>query len=398
MTEFAMPEKWAHARADTPGAGRLAHFNNAGAALPPACVNAAIKTHLSLEAELGGYEAGRAVSNKLAEAYQSVGALVGADARNIAFASNATDAYARALSSIPFEPGDVIITAWSEYASNQIQLLSMAKRLGVGLVRAPRLENGEADLTALRSLIKEYRPKLVAAVHMNTSSGFIDNVEAIGAVVKDSGAYYLVDGCQTFGHMPINVGAIRCDFFSATSRKFLRGPRGAGILYVADRMLEAGLEPLFIDLRGAKLIDATRYEPTSDATRFEDWEFSIATLLGLGAAACYALNLGLSDIDQRLRELGSLLRAEIAALPGWRVLDRGQRLGAIIPIHKPGADGAAIQAALEARGVNTNFTPADWAPMDDALNKAGWAIRVSPHYYNDAADIDRLLQALKEAF
>lgn len=394
MSIFSESES-ARLRADTPGTENVAHFNNAGAALMPRPVIEAVKAHLDLEAEIGGYEAARARADALAQAYGDIGAVIGAKAENIALTASATDAYARALSSIPFERGDAIIAAWSEYASNQIQLLSLEKRFGVEIVRAPLGDDGGADRDALEKLIRERRPRLVATVHVNTSSGFVEDVAAIGALCRRYDALYLVDGCQSFGQMPIDVAAIGCDFFSATARKFLRGPRGAGLLYVSDRALDAGLEPLFIDLRGALLLDYRQYRPETTAKRFEDWEFSHAVLHGFGAAARYARDLGLERIESRLGEINREIRSRLEALDGWRATDRGRKLCPIIPIHKRGGDGAAIFRALCEAKINTNFTPAAWAPMDEGLAAAGWAIRVSPHYYTNQADIDRLFDALE---
>lgn len=391
-----MPEPWQYLRDDTPGTEEYAHFNNAGAALMPSPVIESMKNYIDTEARMGGYEAARFAVPQIEAVYEAIANLVGARPGNIALTANATDAYARALSSIPFEKGDVVIGSWSEYASNQIQFLSLAKRFDLRLMRAPRLPDGEIDLDALKNLIEAHRPKLVAAVHMNTASGFIENVQAIGALCRRYEALYLVDACQTVGQMPIDVGMINCDFLSATSRKFLRGPRGAGFLYLSDRVLDAGFEPLFPDLRGAKLIDKDHYRPAPDAKRFEDWEFSYAAILGMGEAARYALAIGLDDIETRLAEINAELRQQLSSLPGWRILDAGARLGPIIPLYLEGGDGAAIHEGLTARGVNTNLTPADWAPMDEALGKAGWALRVSPHYYTTPGDIDRLLQGLEE--
>lgn len=391
------PEPWARLRRDTPGAERVAHFNNAGAALSPRPVIEAVKAHLDLEAEIGGYEAARARRDELANVYRDVGAVIGANPDNIALTANATDAYARALSSIPFERGDVVIAAWAEYASNQIQLLSLAERFGVEIVRAPKCETGGADLGALEKLIKDRRPKLVATVHVNTSSGAIEDVAAIGAVCRREDVLYLVDGCQSLGQMPIDVNAIGCDFFSATSRKFLRGPRGAGLLYVSDRVLDQGLQPLFIDLKGAMLLDEKRYRAQKGARRFEDWEFSYAVLFGFGAAARYALDIGLARIAERLGEINRFLRSEIEKRDGWRVVDSGRELCPIIPVHAEGADGEQVHRALSEAGVNTALIPKAWAPMDEGLSKAGWVVRISPHYYNARPDFDRLLNGLETA-
>jgi selenocysteine lyase/cysteine desulfurase len=394
---FTMSDEWRRLRADTPGAAHVVHFNNAGAALMPGPVVDAIQKHLQLEAEIGGYEAARERSDEIAEIYANVAAVIGARADNIALTANATDAYARALSSIAFKRGDVIVAAWSEYASNQIQLLSLEKRIGIRIVRAPALASGQTDLDALDAILKREQPRLVVTVHVNTSAGIVDDVAGIGGVCRRHDVLYMIDGCQSFGQMPIDVEHIACDFFSATSRKFLRGPRGAGLLYVSDRVLSDGLEPMFLDLRGAELEDEQRYHPVHGAKRFEDWEFSYATLFGFGAAAAYANEIGLSRIEARLAEVNDYLRARLQRLPGWRVLDEGVGACPIIPIHAAAGDGAAIHRRLCQLRINTTYIPKIWAPMDPRLADAGWAIRISPHYYNSPADMDALLGALGEA-
>ncbi len=394
---IAMPDEWRRLREETPGTAHVAHFNNAGAALMPTPVIDAMKKHLQLEAEIGGYEAARARAEKISEIYSNIAATIGAKPENVALTANATDAYARALSSIPFKPGDVIVAAWSEYASNQIQLLSLSKRFGVRIVRAPALPSGQTDLDALEDIIKRDRPRLVVAVHINTSSGIIDDVAGIGALCRLHDVFYMVDGCQSLGQMPIRVADIGCDFFSATARKFLRGPRGAGLLYVSNRILSEELEPLFPDLRGAQLHNEKEYRPAANAQRFEDWEFSYIVLAGFGAAAKYANNIGLDRIEKRLADVNDSLRSALRGLNGWRVLDEGVGSSPIIPIFAEGKDGAAIRGALAKGGVNTTFIEKDWAPMDPRLGEAGWAIRLSPHYYTSPSDIDLLLQGLRDA-
>lgn len=392
-----MDEFWLEARRDTLGAEKVAHFNNAGAALQPRPVIDAQTNYIELESRVGGYEAATAAASDIDDAYRQIGAVVGAAPQNIALTSSATEAYARALSSISFERGDVIISDWSEYASNQIQFLTLARRFGVEVIPAPRHAGGGTDIDALDDLVKRRKPKLVAAVHVNTSSGFIEDVDSIGEVCRRHGVLYLLDGCQSFGQMSVDVTAIGCDFFSAASRKFLRGPRGAGMLYVSDRVLAQGFEPLFIDLRGAKLSNASAYSVRQDAKRFEEWERSYAAVLGFGAAARYALKIGLERIEHRLHELSDAIRNQIGELDGWRVCDENGPLCAIIPVSAPGADGARIQQSLAARHVNVNYTPVEWAPMDEGVKKAGWVLRISPHYYNSPADIDRLFEALAQA-
>src|SRR5690606_29037661 len=122
-------------------------------------------------------------------------------------------------------------------------------------------------------------------------SGLVQDAAAIGRICREQDLLYLIDACQSVGQMPVDVRALGCDFLSATSRKFLRGPRGGGFLYVSDRVLERGLAPLMIDLHGAEWVDEGSYRLVEDAKRFETFEFAWAIVLGTAAAARYAENV-----------------------------------------------------------------------------------------------------------
>src|SRR5437868_2706208 len=266
-------------RADTPGCEGRIHFNNAGAGLMPASVLEAAQAHLRLESEIGGYEAAAAQEEAIANFYRATAQLLGCRPENIAHTANATDAYSRALSSIPFEAGDVLATTRNDYISNQIAFLSLQRRLGIEIVHAPDLPEGGVDVAALETIVKKRRPRLVAVTHIPTNAGLVQPVEEIGAICQDNRVLYLVDACLSVGQRVLDVEEIRCDFLTATHRKYLRGARGSGFLYVSDEALAAGLEPLFIDMQGARWADAAHYEPVRSARRFEDWEFPYALLL-----------------------------------------------------------------------------------------------------------------------
>jgi len=389
------PSRLESLRADTPGCGQRIHFNNAGAGLMPKPVLGAIKRHLDLEATLGGYEAAHARAQEVAQAYRAVADLVHAAPNNIAMVENATVAYAQALSSIPFQRGDVIVTTTNDYISNQLMLLSLAKRLGVEVLRAPDTETGEVDLDALRGLIERRRPRLVAVTHIPTNSGLVQPVEAVGALCRAFETLYLVDGCQSVGQRVVDVDAIGCDFFSATSRKFLRGPRGAGFLFASDRVLSAGLEPLFIDMQGAGWTAPDEYARVPTARRFENWEFAYALVLGTGAAAEYAQQVGMAAIAARTTELAGTLRARVVA-EGLRVLDRGADRCGIVTIEISGWEPSPFHAALSERGINSTVSRRAYAVIDYDAKGVEWALRLSPHYYNTEDEVDEVVAAVAE--
>jgi selenocysteine lyase/cysteine desulfurase len=391
-----LPQDLARWRSDTPSCTRLAHLNNAGAALVPRPVRDAILGHLALEEALGGYEAAEAQVEPIQRAYADVGKLLGAGARNIALVQNSTVAFAQAISAFDLAPGDVILTSRSDYASNQIMYLSLARRRGVEVVRAPDAPEGGVDPEAVRHLLARRRPALVALTWIPTNSGLVQPVEAVGRICREAEVPYLIDGCQAVGQMPLDVEQLHCDYLAATARKFLRGPRGLGFLYVSDRMLNAGAHPLLVDMHGATWTDSDAFELTPDARRFETWEFAHALVLGLGAAAQYAAAVGLDTARDRARELADYARDRLATLPGVRILDRGPELCAIVTIAVAGRDTTEIKLELRRRGINTSSPHREDAVIDMDEKRVDSALRISPHYYNTREEIDTAVEALRE--
>lgn len=322
-------------RADTPGCTHRVHLNNAGSALPPAPVLEAMQNHLELEARAGGYEAADQAAQDINGFYTAIARLLNAPPRNIAFATSATDAYARVLCAINWRPGDVILTTENDYVSNQIAFLALQKRFQVKLLRARDLPEGGVDVADMERLIREHHPKLVAVTHVPTNSGLVQPVEDIGRFCRAAGIWYLVDACQSAGQLALDVERISCDFLSATMRKFLRGPRGAGFLYASDRVLDEGMELLLPDMRSATWTGPDTYEPAPDARRFEYWEMPPALMLGSRAAVEYALSVGMDKVETRVRQLADLTRGLLASLPGVRVLDQGRDLCGIVTAYHP---------------------------------------------------------------
>jgi selenocysteine lyase/cysteine desulfurase len=384
-------------RADTPGCETVVHFNNAGCGLLARPVLEAMVDHLELEARIGGYEAAAARAAQVRGFYTAVADLLGCKPDNIAFAHSATDAYTKALSAIPFEPGDVILTTRNDYISNQIAFLALRKRFGVEIVHAPDLpDGGGVDVEAMAVLLRARRPRLVAATHVPTNSGLVQPVAEIGRHCRELDLLYLVDACQSVGQLEIDVDEIGCDLLTATCRKFLRGPRGSGFLFVSDRVLRDGYEPLFLDMHGARWIEPGRYRPVDTAARFEEWEFPYSTLLGCAAAARYALQVGLGPISRRSPALASALRDRLAEIPGVRVLDRGPRPAALVTFEVEGWQPQPFKQALDARRINSALSFREFALYDFGDKDVDWCLRLSPHYYNTEEEVDEVVGAVDE--
>lgn len=381
-------------RNETPGCRNVMHFNNAGASLMPEPVREAIFGHVDLEAFIGGYEAAAARADEIAGFYSSAAKLLHAQPCEIAFTANATDAFSRAISSIPFKPGEVILTTNEDYISNQITYLAFQRRMGVRLIRARSLPSGGVDLNDFEDCLKRHKPRLVSVSHIPTNSGLIQPAAEIGSLCEKYQTLYLLDACQSVGQLDVDVRQLKCDFLSATSRKFLRGPRGAGFLYVSESVLDKGYEPLFIDMRGAEWVAPDRYIPKKDATRFEDWEFAYALLLGTKAAIDYAIGIDLNRIEKQIKYLSDHIRAGLQKIPGITVLDKGPALGGLITFHLQGSDPVFLKNELKKHTLNVETSLRDYAVIDFDEKQVGWAIRVSPHYFNNQEEVDSLIGAV----
>lgn len=383
-------------RADTPGCKTKIHFNNAGAALMPAPVVLAIQDYIAEEALSGGYELAALKAATISRFYTATARMINADARNIAFCSSATNAFARALSAVPFEKGDIVVIANEDYASNQIAFLSLEQRTGIKLLRAASLPEGGVDVADMERLIRQHHPKLVSLTHVPTNSGLVQPIAAIGKICNELDVAYLVDACQSAGQLPLDVKEIQCDFMCVTMRKFLRGPRGTGFLYVSDKILKKNWLPLFIDMYGAQWTSKDVFVPVADAKRFQDWEQPYALLLGSLAAVEYTMEAGLENIAARNKELCDKLRPALQTLPGVQLLDKGAELCSIITLGIPSANPDVLMDALRKRNINTTVSGFSGALIDFESKGVKWALRISPHYYNTHEEGDILVQSLKE--
>ena len=383
-------------RSETEGCANVIHLNNAGASLMPNVVAQSIMDHIKLEAGIGGYEASALKTASIQEFYTQAAKLVNCKPANIAFTASATDSYTRALSSIPFKKGDVILTSNDDFISNQIQFLSCQKRFGVKIERVRNAPCGGIDLDDLDHQLKTLRPRLLSITHIPTNSGLVQPVKKIGEIASKYDTFYILDACQSIGQMKLDIDELKCDFLSVTNRKYLRGPRGAGFLYVSDKALESGLEPLFIDMRGAEWVEKDVYRQRNGAIRYEDWEFAYSLVLGTRYAIEYCLRIGEQRIWQRVKELSGYLRRELSEINKLSVLDKGPELGGLVTFTVPGSDPAYLTEQLRQRKINVVPSYREFAVIDFDAKNVKWAIRASPHYYNTMDEIDQFVDAVKQ--
>ncbi len=383
-------------RLDTAGTEHCIHLNNAGAALMPRPVVEAVVDHVQLEARIGGYEAADQRAEAIEGTYRSVESLLGAQEGTVALVENATAAFSQALSAIPFREDDLILTTRHDYVSNRLMYLSLRDRFGVRIDTVPDGKEGGVDVRRMIDAIHRRRPRLVAVTHVPTGSGLVQDVAPLAQECLRREVPFLLDACQSVGQMPVRVDEIPCTFLAATSRKFLRGPRGAGFLYVSESALEQGLSPLFPDLRGTDWIEEELSQPAPDASRFENWEFAWALILGLGAAVDYAVDLGLEAIRERVVLLAQRTRTAVGEVPGMRVLDRGNTLSGIVTVEAESIPARDLMTGLRERGINTSVVERGSALPDFDERGIEAALRISPHYYNLEEEVDAVAEGIRE--
>ncbi len=379
-------------RADTPGVGEVLHFNNAGAGLMPGSVVEAVVEHIRLESRIGGYEAAAREAGRLSAVYDEIAGLIGAKPGEIAIVENATVAWDQAFYALDFKPGDRILTAQAEYAANYIAFLQRARRDGVVIDVVPNDDSGGLDPVALEAMI-DARTALIAVTWIPTNGGLVNPAAEVGRIAQKHGILYLLDACQAVGQMPVDVAALGCDFLSATGRKFLRGPRGTGFLYVREALIET-LEPAMIDMFAATWVSRDSYELRADARRFENWENAYALRLGLGEAVRYARAIGLPAIQARAWGLAEQLRGELGEMPGVTIHDAGSERCAIVSFSVDGSDAAEIAAGLRLDGINISVSRASSTRLDAEARNLPPLLRASPHYYNTEAEVERFVAAL----
>lgn len=345
------------------------------------------------EALWGGYETAQRRYKDLEETYRSIATLIHAKPEEIALFENATTAWNMAFSSIPFKEGDRILTSVSEYASNYIGYLHLKRSVNISLEVIPNDSYGQTSVEALEEMIDD-RVRLISITHIPTNNGLVNPAESIGKIANKYGCLYLLDACQSVGQYPVDVEKIGCDMLSSTGRKYLRGPRGTGFLYVStDKLPE--LTPPFPDLHSAKWVDEHAYAFREDARKFESWEFNYASVAGFNSAVKYASAIGIETIWKRVRYVAGLLRRRLQEIGGITVHDTGQVKSGIVTFTHSGFTAEEIQQYLSTKNINVSVSTRSSTLLDMTRRNLEAVVRASVHYYNTEKEVAILVGALR---
>jgi len=382
-------------RARTAGANHQAFFDNAGSSLLSDGVVATMLSQLRAEQRWGGYRAAEMATDRLDGVYRSIARLIGCASDEVALLDSATRAWQAAFHAVPLRPMQRILTSRSEYPSNALGFLTRVRREGVRVGVVPDDDSGVMCIKALERELERGDVGLVAVTHVPTYNGLVNPIRAIGALTRAADVLLLVDACQSVGQLSVDVRALQCDLLSGTGRKFLRGPRGTGFLYVRQAIADR-LMPPSPDLRAATWTGAETFELSAGARRFECWERNVVAQLGLGAAVDEAVELGVGAIEKRTALLAQSLRSKLRSVAGVRLWDRGHAPSAIVTFSVDEASAERVVARCRAADVVVDVTYPSRAHYDVEPGRPGTLVRASVHYFNTESELDRLVKVVSE--
>ncbi len=343
----------------------LVHLNNAGAALMPRAAHDAILRYLALEQELGAYEAAdtRLGGNPTllrchGPTARSEGSQHGPDAE-LHGGVRPGDQRLRS------RPGDVILTSRSDYASNQIMYLSLARRRGVEIVRAPDAPEGGIDPDAVRKLVA-HRPTHPRGPDLDPHQ-LRSGAAGRGGGPNLSGSWvpYLIDGCQAVGQIPIGWSSSIATISQGRLENFCAVLAAWASCTCPTRRSRNGAYPLLVDMHGRDWTDTDTFELESGRPALRDLGVCLCAGDGSGCRGrVRAERWGRHWLAAAPGSWRHMPAMRLADIPGVRVLDRGPELCAIVTIAIAGRDTTDIKLALRARGINTSSPQREDAVID----------------------------------
>lgn len=386
-------------RAATPGCATVAHLNNAGAALPTATTLATVIDHLRLEAEIGGYEAETAEWDRVLGVRASVAALLGASPDEVAITGSDTEGFTRALWGLHLGGGlgrgRRILVDRLAYDSHYMGLLQVSESAGTVIEAVPSTPDGTLDLDALAGALAGGDVALASLTHVGTHRGLVNPVADAAQLCRRAGAVTFVDACQSIGQLPVDVATIGCDVVTGTGRKWLRGPRGTGFLYVRAGFADS-LRPIGIDGRAAVWDGDDHYRLRDGAQRFIPFESPVALRLGLGAAVDHLLDLGIEAVARRVGSVAEELRGLLVPIDRVEVHDGGRRRCGIVTFTVAGHTPGDVVARARAAAVNVSVTERPAARLDLGGDRPGSVVRASPHYFSSSTELARLADVVAD--
>jgi hercynylcysteine S-oxide lyase len=329
--------------------------------------------HARHEAELGGYVAEAASDDLLQQGRSVIGGLVGMAAADVAFVESAQAALATLLAGWRLPAGSRVACLPGEYAPT----IAQVRASGLRPQPLPVDGLGRADVAGIARLLRDDPPSFVNLTHIGSHRGLLQPAAEVAAVCRDAGVPLVLDAAQSLGHVDVDLGA---DVVYATSRKWLAGPRGVGVL-IARPAFAAQLVPVLPEP-----------EDVPPMRAFESGEAHVAGRVGLVVAVGDHLAAGPDRVRERLAAIGRATRELLDGVAGWSVVEPVDEPTATTTLRPPDGTGVVETRTrlLVEHGIVTSAIGPERAPGE----MTGPVLRVSPHLDATVDDLEALAAAL----
>lgn len=376
---------WSRLRDQFPLTHHRIYLNTAGLGPSPhSVVEAVHRRTVELEETC---ETGQ--SHELWEAVKGRAArLLGCDADELAYTRNTTEGVNIVCNGLPLKAGDEVITSTHEHVGNTIAWLARQRRDGIGIrVFEPSTTAAAENVERIRALINR-RTRLLSVSHVTTATGQVLPVKEIGRLAAEHGLWYFLDGAQAAGQVPLDVHDIGCHAYATSGHKWLLGPKGTGLLYVRRDALDL-IEAKWVGAHsnhGAFDMATGQFAFDPTAQRYEYGTVSVALFHGLGVALQFLLDLSMERVWARDHALGARLIAGLQGV-GAEVVSplHPDEHSAMVSFRVAGIDRSQLQTYLAEK----------YRIRSRGIYEGGFdAVRVSPHVFSSAADVDRVVEAV----
>lgn len=364
-----------------PIAQSCAYFDHAAVAPLPARTRDAIIAWAQ-EAASAGDTVWPGWQKRVEEARHLAARLVNADAAEIALVHSTSEGIGLVAEGYPWRAGDNVVTLDNEFPSNQYPWLNLASR-GVETRRIAPGAGGRIDLARLAEAC-DARTRIVSVSWVGYISGWRADLAELAEMAHRAGALFFVDAIQGLGVFPLDVRAVPIDFLAADGHKWMLGPEGAGLLYVKREHLER-LRPLGVGWHS--VVHAADYHRIElnfkpSAARYEGGTQNMVGFLGLAESLELLLEFGQPALAARILEVTDLICERLVQAGASLYSPReGDHRSGIVSFEFPGRDALEVKRRLLAEGV--------------VASARGGKLRIAAHAYNDASDVERLVDALR---
>lgn len=300
---------------------------------------------------------------------------------------------AASLGSQRLKPGDEVLISWMEHHSNIVPWQLITQRTGAKLVAAPITDTGEIDRDAFKKLLSE-RTRIVALAHVSNALGTINPVAELVAEAHDAGALVLLDGAQAVPHMRVDVRALDCDFYAFSGHKMF-APTGTGVLYGKRALLEE-MPPY---QGGGEMILTVSFDHTTYNAlpyKFEAGTPNITGVIGLGATIDYLERIDFEALAAHESALLEYATEQLLALGGVRLIGTARHKASVLSFVLDGIHAHDLGTIVDREGVAIRTGHHCAMPVMDRFGVPATA-RASFAFYNNRADVDRLVIGLRHA-